>query len=487
MKRKMKKILIIPIIILTLNACQKFEEYQEDPNRTTNATPGLLLTNIEINAFNSIFLEASLAARYLVNINLASDYQYYNWTQGSYYSYSLLRQVVKMEEEAINSGETNYLAIGKFFRAYLFEQLTRQFGDVPYFNALKAEEEVFNPEYDSQEEIYIDILRLLREASQEISSTEGPVTGDVVYNGDHLKWIKLINSYRLRLLISLSRKTGNPNFDIIEEFKSIYDNPDDFPIFTSNEDNCGYPFSFESGNLYPFYQKAYILTAHIMEESFVERLKSLQDPRLFILADQEEKSQGQDTLDWSTYSGFRGSDPIDTNTGRLGNGEGSPIDIRYINDPETEMNLAYSYAELNFTLAEAAQRGWINADPADYYNEGIRASMEYYGIDPARIQSYLANPDVVFEPSRGLEMILTEKHTAMFLNSGWEPFFNQRRTGIPEFDVSGEGILNDGRIPKRWMYPTGEIELNLENLTEAIERQYDSDNINETMWLLIEE
>jgi hypothetical protein len=86
-----------------------------------------------------------------------------------------------MEEEAINSDDPNYLAIGKFFRAFLFDEISRQFGDVPYFNALKAEEELFKPEYDLQEDIYVDLLRLLREASQEISSLDGPITGDVVY------------------------------------------------------------------------------------------------------------------------------------------------------------------------------------------------------------------------------------------------------------------------------------------------------------------
>jgi hypothetical protein len=287
--------------------------------------------------------------------------------------------------------------------------------------------------------------------------------------------------------MSLSAKTGNPAFSVTGEFSEIIENPEAYPIFTSNDDNGAYRYSFEAGNLYPFYQKAYILTAHIMEESFVERLKSLEDPRLFVIADQDERSAGMDSLDFSTYSGFNGSDRIDTNTDRLGNGEGSPIDFRYIDDPEPESNLALSYAEVAFTVAEAAQRGWIAEDPATYYEQGIKASMDYYGINDTDVAGYLSHPEVVFDPANGLEQILREKHTAMFLNSGWEPFYNQRRTGMPEFDVSGDGILNNGQIPKRWMYPQDEIELNLENLTEAIERQYDSDNINETMWLLIEE
>lgn len=483
----MKRFIILITSIALLAGCQEFEEYQEDPNRTTVATPGLILTNLEVQAFNSISLDAALASRYLVNINLASDYQYYNWKQGSYYNYSLLRQVIKMEEEAERIDAPNYLAIAKFFRAYLFEQMTRQFGDIPYFSALQGESGLLEPEYDRQEDIYIDILRLLDEANNEISETNGAISGDVVFGGDHDKWKKLINSYRLRVLMSLSAKTGHSELDVAEQFEEIYTHPNDYPVMSGNEDNCAYSYSFESGNLYPFYQKAYILTAHIMEESYVDRMKTKEDPRLIVLADQEERHAGEDSLDLTTYGGLNGSDRIDTNTGRLGNGEGSPIDERYIQDPEPEPNLALGYAEVAFTLAEAAQRGWIESDPEDYYEEGIRASMNYYGIGGSRIQEYLDHPEVQFDPVNGLEMILTEKHSAMFLNSGWEPFYNQRRTGFPEFDVSGDGILNEGRIPKRWMYPTREIELNLENLTEAIDRQYASDNINETMWLLEEE
>ena len=69
------------------------------------------------------------------------------------------------------------------------------------------------------------------------------------------------------------------------------------------------------------------------------------------------------------------------------------------------------------------------------------------------------------------------------MNSGWEAFFEQRRTGIPTFDI-GPGTLNNG-IPKRWMYPDRELTDNSANLTAAIQRQFNGvDDINATMWLL---
>ena len=59
------------------------------------------------------------------------------------------------------------------------------------------------------------------------------------------------------------------------------------------------------------------------------------------------------------------------------------------------------------------------------------------------------------------------------------------RTGYPEFDVDGDGILNNGQVPKRWMYPQEELNLNTQNVEAAIGRQYSGqDNINGVMWLL---
>jgi hypothetical protein len=82
-------------------------------------------------------------------------------------------------------------------------------------------------------------------------------------------------------------------------------------------------------------------------------------------------------------------------------------------------------------------------------------------------------------------MIITQKYINFFMNGGWEAFYNHLRTGFPELDVNGGGILNNGQVPKRWMYPQNELQLNVENVQAAITRQYaGSDDINGVMWLL---
>jgi hypothetical protein len=74
------------------------------------------------------------------------------------------------------------------------------------------------------------------------------------------------------------------------------------------------------------------------------------------------------------------------------------------------------------------------------------------------------------------------------MNSGWQVFYEQRRTGLPVFDVSGSGVLNNKKVPKRWMYPENELNLNRQHVSDAISRQYpQGDNINGVMWLLVKE
>jgi hypothetical protein len=194
---------------------------------------------------------------------------------------------------------------------------------------------------------------------------------------------------------------------------------------------------------------------------------------------------GLNSKDLEAYEGLKGDAPLAQNTVRLNAGEGSPFNERFYNKPVNEPSLVLSYAEVEFILAEAAQRGWIASNPGIHYTNGIRASMSYYGIENSAIDQYLTQPNVMYTPARGIELISTQKYLAFFMNSGWEPFFNQRRTGYPNFSATGEGIINKGRVPKRWMYPESELNLNGENVRQAITRQFpQGDDINSEMWLL---
>ena len=86
--------------------------------------------------------------------------------------------------------------------------------------------------------------------------------------------------------------------------------------------------------------------------------------------------------------------------------------------------------------------------------------------------------------SADLSKIITQKYIAMFQNSGWEPFFNFRRTGFPTL-TGGVGVGNGGVLPKRWAYATAEQNVNNANWKAALTKQgFNNDDLNGLMWLI---
>lgn len=482
----MKKISFILLCVLIIQSgCKKFSEFQVDPNKTTIATPDLLLNTIEQKAFQSASISAAFTDRQMINLDGVNLNQYYGWTRADFSPYDNLRQVLKMEQAAIAQNKPEYIPLAKFFRAWFFLQLTQTFGDVPYSEALAAEEGKYTPVYDKQEDIYLSILNDLQAANTLITDNTASVLGDIVYNGNMQQWKQAINSLSLRVLMSMSIKANDAKYDIKNRFAAIVNNPAQSPVFMSNNDNAKLTFFDVEGTRYPYYNNNDIQTAYYMEETFVNLLKQLKDVRLFSFADKAPKFASLEATDFNAYGGGKGSADVDVNKTRSVAGELSRINQRFYKNPVNEPSIALGYAELQFILAEGAVRGWISGSAADYYQQGIRASMSFYNIAPAAIDAYVAQSSVQLPAVNPLQSIITQKYIASFMNSGYQPFYEHRRTGFPNFDVSGDGVLNNKMVPKRWMYPESELRVNQQHNTEAITRQYpQGDNINGVMWLI---
>lgn len=483
----MKKTLYLLLFTaLTQLGCKKFSEFQTDPNKSTIATPDLLLNAVEQSAFQTTDITVAFTTRQMVYTDAVSLNQYYGWNRGSFNNFNNLRQVMKMEQAATSQNKPEYLPIAKFFRAWYFLQLTQMFGDIPYSQALKGDENVAAPVYDKQEDIYLNILNDLKAANGLITASTPNITGDIVYGGNMQQWKRAINSLSLRVLMSLSIKENDTRFEVKKRFAEIVNSPSEYPILTGNADNAQLKFYDLAGNRYPYFNNNDIQTTNYMEETFVNLLKSLRDVRLFNFADKATKFSALPVNDFNAYGGARGSAPVNENNAKTVAGEVSKIKPRYYNNPTNEPSIALGYAELQFILAEGVQRGWISGSASDFYQKGVRASMQFYGIDEATITTYLAQPAVQLAGAASpISNIITQKYIASFMNGGWQPFYEQRRTGFPVFDTTGAGMLNEKRIPKRWMYPESELRLNQQNVSAAISRQYpQGDNINEVMWLL---
>lgn len=481
MTTKFKYLIFVLAFIIFNISCNDQEYYQENPNEPSTTTPALLLTGICVNSFNNYPLGPAYASRYLTYYERPEAHVNYSWTQGSFYEYNVLRQVKKMEELATLSNEENYLGLAKFFRALLFSRLTERFGEIPYSEALQAKEGGVKPKYDSQEDIYIGILKDLDDAHNLLDAGNSAIGGDVIYYGDISKWRKAVTALKLRTLIHLSKKEDNTNLNIKQKFAAIMADPAKNPLMKDNSDNVQIAFNEDAvNNYYPLFESNSVSSLVSLEENIVNIMVENQDPRLFTFAD---PIPTKPVNNFSSYAGINAGLIISEQQNQANNA--SKINKRYYKEKINEPLFYLSFPEQEFIIAEAIQRGWISGPGTaqSHYIAGVKSSMIFYGIGGITIEGYLGKPKVKYNAAEGLKLIAFQKYLAMFCQGDWEPFYEQRRTGIPSFNV-GPATLNGGQIPKRWMYPQTEIDNNKENYLQAVERQFGTDNVNGEMWIL---
>lgn len=184
----------------------------------------------------------------------------------------------------------------------------------------------------------------------------------------------------------------------------------------------------------------------------------------------------------------------------LGNGLTKTSKIGdYFTQPSTP-GMFMSYAELQFILAEAVQKGYITGAPKtaeQYYTEGIYGSYRQYSptivtntkalfpTTPANwtadslAKDYMAHGGAAWDPNNALERIGTERWLATF-DQGLQTWFEWRRTGFPVLTPAEEG-MNEGKIPVRVLYPSDEYAVNPTNVAEAVARQ-GKDDLNTKVW-----
>jgi len=490
----MKKILSILLLsMLALGACEDLSEMNINPNQPTETHPQLQLTNIQWSAFRANGGTSPLYAnKMLVQTDGENSGQYYKWTRGDFDAYNTLRDISKMMEEAERIQNNSYIALAKFFRAFYFYNLTLTFGDIPYSQALQGEQDnLFAPAYDEQQAVFNGILQELEEANTLLEGENEIIAGDIIYNGDITKWRKLVNAYRLKVLLTLSEKEGSTDISIRNSFQQIVDNE---PLFSSVDDNAQLVFLDQEGNRYPEFNSSGFGSGMYMDSTFIRRLQDHQDPRLFVYSTQTKlaKEEGKNIDDFSAYEGGDPAAPYADVNLKAAAGKVSKVNERYYTDPTTEPRVLLGYSEQQLILAEAVLRGWINGDAESYYKEGVRASFKFYEMYATGYEVYLSESaaedylaldknrlSAVNSTEEKIERIVMQKYFQSFFQRGWTPFYEHLRTGYPEFRRP-----NGVDIPYRWIYPQSEYNQNSENVSAAIQRQFGegNDKINQMLW-----
>ena len=513
---KNRNLIALVVMVLILSNCGKFEEYNTNPNRTSEASSGMLATRVILNVARQntgngkTYLMNQVNCKYLIwTENKETERQYNYWQRtDAFGGMNELTNAEKMIAAASDEGLRNsYTAVRNFVRVYKFLDLTLRVGDIPYSEAMKGESEnIFFPKYDTQKDVFLGLLNELDEADRLLQSATNNFAGDPVYQGNIAKWRKLVNSYQLNVLIHLYRKADDADLKVKQRFQTLLSRP----LFESNADNFQLKYSDKAGQRYPYYKDGNNYIAYSMLSSvLVDSLKAFQDYRLFYYANPMTAAINADGLSASDFDAYAGVDPTrawedvmalynaPTNNRRY-----SMMSSRYSEYAPGEPIYLFSYADVNFILAEACVRGFITGNAKQYYEEGVRAAMTFTGdntpdayqrgrkITQEYITEYLNHPGVSFESSaqRQIEQIGTQRYISMFLQEPWGGLWQMRRINVPKIpvnSVTNENRDDKSKLPVRWLYPNSEYNYNTENVNEAVQRQFNgNDNADGVMWIL---
>lgn len=456
---------------LLIGCTKDFEEINRNPNAPENITPDFLLTNVitvaaDRNAYEQGFRLANYLAQFAASVEFERIDRYEMGSNSSYWNavYGLLNDIESMKR--VNGSNEAYAAVGDIMRCHLFSQLTDMWGDVPYTEALKANQGNYTPVYDAQEDIYTDpqtgILATLENAAATLSATNNSIKGDVMFNNDLQKWVRFANSLQVRYLMRISKREN-----VNTRLQALVDGG---MLMQSNADNAVVPYLAVAPNQFPMSIAGLgLYQEHRMTRTVDSILTLWDDPRVAVLynpngnGDYEGLQNGlsRETIDQ------RG---IDLNTislfGSIFRDVPNGVDGQFM-----------QYAELEFALAEAAESGLITATAATRYRAAVEASFEYYDVTvPA---DYFTRTAIDLTAGNAREKILTQKWLAL-INCGHEAWFNVRRTGIPAL-TAGPDNLNEGMYPVRYLYPESEQATNSVNYSAAAAR-IGGDNINSKCW-----
>lgn len=447
----MKKIILF-FIVLTVTSCSKnITDLNKETKNASVVKGETLFSNAEKNlvdqmtstsVYNNVF---RLFAQYWAQTTYTQESNYELGTasvpSGVWKAlYKVLKdlkeseRLIRLDDNPVNAAANkNKLAIIETLNVYTFKTLVDTFGNIPYSQSLSID----NPVYDDAEMIYKDLAKRISAAAAAMNiSNEGFGTADLIYkqNDAMKKWQQLANAIKLEIGVVLGDGAM---------ISSAANN-----TLKSNEDNATLNYLGAAPNTNPLWTDLVNSGRedYVVANTATTLLSDLQDPR--------RNKYFADNL--STYNGgVYGAN----NTFAL---------FTHINDRfkvPTLPGILYSYSQVEFFLAEAAERA-LYGSPSDaktHYEAGVKASVLYWGASNADAEVYLNGPASYTSAKSWQEKIGVQTWIANY-NRGMEGWTSWRRLDFPKLNIPA---LSKLPVPLRFTYPVTEQTLNGENYRQA--------------------
>ena len=475
MKQITNKILLsfAALAVLLVGGCtEDFEEINTNPNQPTEANNAYLLTNAQMQ-LNDVYWDEWLNGRcgmlwsqYWAQNEYTEESRYRarpttdnNYWREFYRPLKDLQEIIETNAEKENPN-VNSVQIARILKSYYFHVMTDIWGQIPYSDALQGTENL-QPSFDSQQEIYTGILATLKDAQSKLNpESKQAIKGDMIYHGDVKKWIKFANSLRLR--VATRMKGAAPS-----EAQTAYNEALSAGVFESNADNATFEWGDAVPNNNPLNEQQKTRQDFSISTTFMGTLKDYNDPRHKIYADPRSSEANE-------YVGL---------TYGLTNSAAAEIGNDQVSQPGWEVykptapTILMTYDEVLFIQEE-----WNNFD-GTYFKDAVRASMNFWGVNPDAIDSYLVTLSSDPEP----EDVYMQKWFALYMQ-GIQAWSHVRRTNVPDLERPDGGIMEayveemkGWDVPRRRPYPNNIYDYNKANLDKALESQ-GPDEIGVELW-----
>ena len=473
--RFVKLALVFTAVLSSFTACDTvdFADINENPNEPNRPVLGSLLANAEgaIGGYVSA-TTPNLYVQYLSNgqYDEESRYQTLNWDWSGYYAIlNDLQRIIDLNsdpetaEDAAtgNASNANQLAVATILRVYYYHTMTDRWGALPYTEALQGLDNQF-PTYDSQESVYNGLLNELDMALGMIEAGPGP-NGDYLFNGDMSRWEMF--GQTLKMVMGLRLSAADPALGE-QVFNKALGN-----AISSNAENFYYPYIVDENNDNPWEDRFETRRDYLVSDVFVNALigdgsnTDPEDPRLPQMA---EPAFNSGTFVGAPY----------------GEVNSATDDYSFITadiiDNQAYQQAIFTYSEILFARAEAAELGWTGEDATMLFEMAIQASMDEWGVAADAAQAYIdANP------YKGPNDIGYEKWVALYMQ-GYEVWAEWRRLEAmgyeKELTAPDELLSNATDIPDRQAYPATAGSVNEENYNAAVAAQGE-DGLNTVLWI----
>ena len=498
----MKKILITFLALGVLASCEfdkGFEEMNVNPNSAAQVGVATKITKLQTdisgsryeNWRNSLIYSSTIVQHHAENnwwagdtYNRNDDWSFAQWNQAYGGMVKGVQDIIAQLESEGDSG--THMGMARIMRVFIFHRITDLYGDCPYSEAGQGYiNGILTPKYDSQQDIYMDMLKELEEAVAQISGDGALGSADVIYGGSAVHWKAFGNSMMLRLAMRLTqvdaataqawavKAIGGGTMTSNDHMASVKHGDGS----SGRKNGHGEVFDVDQGSR--------------ISTSFMSRMNG--DPRktrLFM-------RNGDKNQDAANLIGMKNGLKNDPYTSLDG------IDIPAAGDTTvyamaaTELQsitapmVLQTYAEVEFLKAEAAIRGWISTSDKDHYEAGVTAGMQMlegiYGTTPisgAEISTFLAG-DGAYKSGGSVgerwEQVMDQYFIATYLNE-YEAYANWRRSGFPNITATRHpGSYTAGQFMVRMIYPTAESGSNAANYAAAVANQ-GADSYTTPLW-----